>query len=111
MTLLYNVNKGVTLAVRAPLEKTQRKTIHNVVLQSDICGSLLCSNQIDTFGEECIIENKYTYKYKGVLDILPLGMVDELPCILECGHKISMLNSFINHKTNRKKLELGVDKF
>ena len=38
------------------------------------------------------------------------GMVDDLLCISECGHKTSMLNSFINHKTNRKKLQFGVDK-
>ena len=110
LTLLYNVNKSVNLAVRTPVGQTQRKTIHSVVLQSDIFGSLLCSNQIDTFGKECINENKYIYKYKGVLDIPPLGMVDDLLCISECGHKTSMLNSFINHKTNRKKLQFRVDK-
>ena len=110
LTLLYNVNKSVNIAVRTPVGKTERKTIQNVVLQGDIFGSLLCSNQVDTIGKECIIENKYTYKYKGVLDIPPLGMVDDLLCISECGHKTSMLNSFINHKTNRKKLQFGVDK-
>ena len=73
-------------------------------MQGDIFGSLLCSNQVDTFGKECMDENKYTYKYKGILDIPPLGMVDDLLCISECGYKTSMLNSFINHKTNSKKL-------
>ena len=110
LALLYNVNESVNIAIRTPVGKTERKTIHKVVMQGDVFGSLLCSNQVDGFGKECLEQNKYTYKYKGVLDIPPLGMVDDLVCISECGYKTSMMNAFINHKTNIKKLQFGVDK-
>ena len=43
-------------------------------------------------------------------DIPPLGMVDDLLCITECGHKSAMMNAYINFKTNSKKLQFGVDK-
>ena len=53
---------------------------------------------------------KYTYSYKGEVDIPPLGMVDDLICILECGHRAAMMNDFVNLKTSSKKLQFGVDK-
>ena len=65
---------------------------------------------MDTIGKECLVEGKYTYSYKGVVDIPPLGMVDDLICISECGHKSAMMNAYINFKTNSKKLQFGVDK-
>ena len=55
-------------------------------------------------------ETKYIYKYKGVLYIPPLGMVDDLLCVSECGHETSMINAFINHKTHSRKLQFGPDK-
>ena len=48
--------------------------------------------------------------YKGEVEIPPLGMVDDLLCVSECGFKTSMLNSYINFKTNSKKLQFGVYK-
>ena len=37
-------------------------------------------------------------------------MVDDLISISECGHKTAMMNSFINFKTNSKKLQFGENK-
>ena len=108
---LYMLTKGH--APSADLRcggKTDRKTIQKVVLQGDVFGSLLCSNQVDMFGKECMEEKKYIYKYKGVLDIPPLGMVDDLLCVSECVHETSMINAFINHKTHSRKLQFGPDK-
>ena len=73
-------------------------------------GPILCSNQVDTFGKECLEEGKYNYSYKGEVDVPPLGMVDDLLCIAECGHKSSMMNAYINCKTSGKKLQFGVSK-
>ena len=73
-------------------------------------GPLLCSKQVDTFGQECLEEEKYTYKYRGEVDIPPLGMVDDLICVSECGFKTSMVNSYIKFQTNSKKLQFGVSK-
>ena len=36
LTLLYNVNKSVNIAVRTPVGQTERRTIPNVVMQGDI---------------------------------------------------------------------------
>ena len=73
-------------------------------------GFLLCSKQVDTFGQECLETGKYTYSYRGEVDIPPLGMVDDLLCVSECGIKTSMMNSYMKFQTNSKKLQFGVSK-
>ena len=110
LSLLYNINTQVNVAVKTPVGKTKRQSIFNVITQGDVFGPILCSNQVDTFGKECLEESKYTYSYKGEVDIPPLGMVDDLICISECGHKSAMMNGYINFKTNSKKLQFGVKK-
>ena len=94
--LLYNANSIVNVAVKTPVGKTETEDIKNVVLQGDVFAPLLCSKQVDTIGQECLLENKYTYKYKGEVDIPPLSMVDDLICVSECGIQTSMMNSYIN---------------
>ena len=110
LAMLYNVNTHVKMAVKTPVGKTKRGDLYNVITQGDVFGPILCSNQVDTFGRECLYEEKYTYAYKGEVEIPPLGMVDDLICISECGHRTAMLNSFIRCKTNEKKLQFGGEK-
>ena len=110
LALLYNINTDVKVAVKTPVGRSSRESIFNVITQGDVFGPILCSNQVDTFGKECLREQKYTYSYKGEVDIPPLGMVDDLLCISECGHRAAMMNAFVNFKTSSKKLQFGVDK-
>ena len=108
--LLYNANTEVNVVVKTPVGKTDSGTIRNAVIQGDVWGSMLCSKQVDTFGKECLDENKYKYSYKGEVEIPPLGMVDDLICVSECGYKTSMLHSYIKFKTASKKLQFGGQK-
>ena len=84
--------------MKTPIGKTERGIINNVITQGDVFGPLICSKQVDSFGKECLNENKYTYMYKGEVEIPPLGMVDDLLCISECGYKTTTVNSFICEK-------------
>ena len=38
---------------------------------------LISSLQVDTFGKECLDEEKHLYYYKRTVPIPPLGMVDD----------------------------------
>ena len=93
--LLYNVNSKVDIAVKTPVGKTDRQSIHNVIAQGDVFGPMFCSKQVDTFGQECLDEGKYTYMYRGEVEIPPLSMVDDVLCVSECGFKTSMMHAFI----------------
>ena len=58
--LLYNMNKSVNIAIRTPVGQTNRQVIRNVITQGDVFAPLLCSKQVDTFGQECLDMHKYT---------------------------------------------------
>ena len=65
---------------------------------------------IDTFGKECLAEQKYLYSYKGLVGVTPLSMVDDIACISVCELETVQMNGFINAKTNVKKLRFGEQK-
>ena len=108
--ILYNANSDVNIVVKTPVGKSSQESIHNVVLQGDVFSPVLCSKLIDTFGKECLTEKKYTYLYKGEVEIPPLSMVDDVVCVAECGFKSVMINSFLSCKSNTKKLQFGAGK-
>ena len=110
LALLYDINSHVRVAVKTPVGRTIRKSIYNVITQGDNFGPILCSNQVDTIGKECLNEGKYLYRYRGEVEIPPLSMVDDLLCVSECGHQSYMMNAFINYKTSNIKLQFGTDK-
>jgi hypothetical protein len=55
--------------VKTPVGKTGRESIKNVIAQGDVFGSIFCSTQVDTFGQECLDEGKHTYMYRGEVEI------------------------------------------
>ena len=79
-------------------------------MHGDVFSPLLCSKLVDRIGQECLEDKKYNYLYKGEVEIPPLGMVDDLICIAECGFKTAMLNAYIKLKTNSKRLQFGYKK-
>ena len=79
-------------------------------MQGDVFGPIECSVQVDSFGKECLEEDKYLYSYKDSVKIPILSMVDDALLVSECGYKSAMLNTFINTKTNIKKLQYGTAK-
>ena len=110
LNLLYSANQLVNIAIRTPVGKTEVGSIEKVVIQGDVFGPMLCSKQVDSFGKECLEEQKHTYLYKGEVEIPPLSMVDDVVCIAECGYKSVMVNSYMQSKTSTKKLQFGASK-
>ena len=53
---------------------------------------------------------KLPYIYKGKVGVPPLAMVDDLVCISKCGIESVKMNSYINSKSNLKKLQFGLSK-
>ena len=79
-------------------------------MQGEVTGPGQCSNQIDSYGKECIEENKLLYSYKDKLGVPPLGMVDDVLAVSKCGSDSVAMNAFLNQKTNIKRLQYGPDK-
>ena len=58
----------------------------------------------------CLEKKQHLFYFKGIVPIGPLGMVDDLLTISECGYKTSLMNQFINIKTGCKRLQFGTNK-
>ena len=108
--LIYEANKETFVAVKTPNGLSRREPFHEIVMQGDVLAPLISSLQVDTMGKECLDEKKHLYYYKDTVPIPPLGMVDDLFTISNCGYKTVMLNQYINSKTSMKRLQFGTSK-
>ena len=108
--LLAEANKRSLVAVQTPNGLSRRDVFENIVMQGDVLAPLVSSLQVDTFGKECWEEDKHLYWFKGLVPIAPLGMVDDLLTISECGFKTEQMNQYIRFKTGTKRLQFGTSK-
>ena len=110
ISLLYKLNETNLVSVKSPIGASQRINMPFIVQQGGTWGSLLCANTIDTLGKECSKFGNFTYKYKGITEILPLAFIDDLNGISDCGRKSLELNVYITSKIELKKLKFGKNK-
>ena len=108
--LLSEANRKSEVAVMTPNGLSRRETFEDIVMQGDVLAPLISSLQVDTMGKECLSENKHIYMFKDSVPVGPLGMVDDLLTISECGFKTNLVNQFINVKTGTKRLQFGASK-
>ena len=108
--LLYEANKENFVAVKTPNGISRREVFSDIVMQGDVLAPLISSLQVDTFGKECLEQNKHLYYFKNKVPIPPLGLVDDLFTISTCGLNTTMMNQFLNTKTALKKLQFGTTK-
>ena len=65
---------------------------------------------MDKIGKECEERGIHLYKYKNLVNVMPLSMVDDLLTITNCGSKSVAANSFVMNKIEMVKLSCGEDK-
>ena len=70
------------------------------MLRGEVFGPLECSVSVDSFGKECLEQEKYLYQYRNEVGVPPLAMIDDLVCPSVCGVNSVIMNSYINAKTN-----------
>ena len=109
LTLIYEANKNIKMAVNTPHGLSERQSIENVVLQGDTFGSILASVQVDSIGKE-LDEAGLGYKYKDTLAISMLGLVDDMVGVTNAGHEAHEMNAILNIKTAEKRLQFGPSK-
>ena len=111
MALVYMNNSNNQVAVKTPFGLTERTDINRIVTQGGVWGPIQCSNQIDMLGRECLEKNKHLFTYKKLVKVPPLAMIDDILAVAECGMRSLATNTFINTKTEIKKLEFSRPKF
>ena len=109
LSLLYNANNNVKMAVSTSSGLSERHSIQDVVLQGDTFGSILASVQVDAIAKE-VEKSGVGYKYKNTLPITMLGLVDDVIGITTADYRAQQLNSILKVKTAEKRLQFGVKK-
>ena len=109
LKIIHEANKSIYMSINTPDGLTDRKKIEDIVLQGETFSSLLASVQVDSIGKECA-KTGLGYRYKNILPVEMLGLVDDTVCITEAGYKAQMMNAFFNVRTAEKALQFGAMK-
>ena len=108
--LIYEANRVNNVAVQTPHGLSRRDKFEEIVMQGDVLAPLISSLQVDTMGKECLEKQKHLFFFRDSVPIPPLGMVDDLLTISECGVETNLMNQYINFKTGSKRLQFGTSK-
>ena len=106
LNLVYQGNSNAKVAIKNGTRLSDRFNIENVVMQGSVWGSLMCTATMSKIGENAYSDPKLCYKYKGAVNIPPLGMIDDLLCIQKCNKSIT-INSTVNSFIEANKLNLS----
>ena len=106
LALLYKANCENEVAVKTPVGQTERVNLPEIVMQGGTWGPLKCSNSLDKIGKICEENREHLYKYKNIVHVPILTMVDDTFAIAECGHKSVAINEYINTQIELKKLKM-----
>ena len=109
-SLVSEINREVDIFVKTPVGDTDIFTVEKIEQQGTVLAPIKCSNQMDSIPRECLKENVEMFRYRNVISIPPLGMIDDLASVAYCGPKSVKLNAAINAKIGLKKLELNQKK-
>ena len=106
LPLLYLENLNAQIAIKTQDLISKRENIGNIVMQGSVWGSLKCTSTMEKLGM-FKYKNDMCYKYKGIVDVPSLGMVDDICDISECGNKSVQSNAVLNTIVETKKLKLS----
>ena len=93
------------VAINTAVGLTDHVDILLIVMQGGKWGPIQCSNSIDKIGKRCFGWGQHLYSYKKMVNILPLGMVDNLNGVSGCGHSSFALNTYLTTQAELEKLE------
>ena len=110
LALLYLENESDQIAVKTASGTTERINIHNKIMQGTVWAGLMCTNTMDKLGKEVYADPSLVYKYRGIVDVPPLEMVDDVITASKCGNTTLTLNAKVNYFVERKKLQLSSEK-
>ena len=89
---------------------TERISIDNLIMQGTVFGSIICSSVMDKLAKIFYQDKNLLHKYKGVVDVPVLGMVDDVLNVATCSEQAIISNSTVNMFMEQNKLKLAAAK-
>ena len=110
LNLLYLSNKAARIVVKTSSGVSDRFSISETVMQGTVWAGIMCTNSMDKLCKLIYDKENLLFKYRGVVNVPPLEMVDDIVTAAKCGEKSVELNKLVNTFIENKKLELSVKK-
>ena len=110
LVMVYLNNKENNIAVNTAFGLSERTEINNILTQGSVWGPLSCSSQVDTIGKESVSRGTNLYRYKKLVNVMQLAMVDDLLDVKECGMESVASNVFVVKKLEMCRLKFGKKK-
>ena len=79
-------------------------------MQGTVNSGLFCTCTMDKFAKMVYQDSALIYKYKGITDVPPLEMVDDILTITKCSITSVAMNATLNAFMENKKLKLSQEK-
>lgn len=106
LPLLFQENAKARVAVKNGDKLSKRIDIHNVVMQHSVWGSLMCTTSMSKLVDLAYEKPDLCLKYKDIVVIPPLGMIDDILCLQRCS-KLEAINDSISTFIELKKLKFS----
>ena len=95
LKILHSENLSAQVAFKTNNGISDRINISNVIMQGTVWGGLYCTTMMNSLGE-ISYNDPNIYKYRGVVPIPTLQMVDDILGIQKCDNSMVIQNSYIN---------------
>ena len=108
--LIAKLDEEAEVIVKTPAGPTNEFKLEDLIMQGSVFGPIKSTIQIDTLGRDCMKNNQGLFKYKSVLSIPPLALIDDCLGFSTCSTDAVLMNSILNNKIASKKLRLSSEK-
>ena len=105
VAMVYESNRNNYVAIKTSVGLTKRVNIEKIVTQGGTFGPIECSNSIDKIGQKSFAESENLFLYKKIVKIPPLGYIDDILTMSNCGIASLSMNTFINTQIESKRLK------
>ena len=103
-------NESAAVAIQNPGGMTSRENITNIIMQGTVNAGLFCTSTMDKLAKSVHNDKSLVYKYKGVAEVPPLEMVDDVLTVSKCSITYLTMNINVNSFMDSKKLSLSREK-
>ena len=119
LVLLHEVNKNMSISVNTFYGLTEPITVPELVAQGDLFAPLQAAVQVDSMTRKMEEEDKarveagekgLLFRYKGIVPIPSLGLMDDNITVTEAGVSAEQVNIFMNENSAEKKLQFNPKK-
>lgn len=110
LCLLHISNKNAKAVIKTSSGNTEKISISDKVMQGRVWGGLMCTSTMDKLCKLVYKDKNLVYKYRGIVEVPPLEMVDDVITVSKCGTTSVALNQTVNSFIELKKLQLSKNK-